>query len=67
MEFFLLDAVKMENLTQRWTQSVPFFPKIKAFFFYFQKRQGENVSVDESASISLISVNIATGLKPTTT
>ena len=42
LEFFLLDSLKttfwMENLPQRWTQSVPFFPK-PGHFFDFQKMQ----------------------------
>ena len=36
LEFFLLDTLKstflMENLTQRWIQSGPFFPKSGHFF-----------------------------------
>ena len=36
LELFVLDTVKttfqMKNLTQRWTQSVPFFPKLGHFF-----------------------------------
>ena len=51
----------MENLTQRWTQSGPFFPKYGPFF-QFSKRTGEvsplppsfaPVSVAKCASISL--------------
>ena len=44
LELFLLDTLKttfwMENLTQRWIQSGPFFQNQGAFF-YFQKRAGE--------------------------
>ena len=44
LEFFLLDTLKttfwMENLTQRWTQSGPFFQK-PGHFFQFFKRAGE--------------------------
>ena len=60
--FFLLDTLKttswMENLTQWWIQSGPFFPK-SGHFFRFSKRAGEAspscmpVSVTEYASISL--------------
>ena len=48
----------MENLTQRWTQSQPFFKK-SGHFFEFQKGQRRPppscapVSVAEYASISL--------------
>ena len=65
MEFFLLDTHKttfwMENLTQRWTQSGPFFPKL-GHFFRFSRRAGKAsllslscalVSVAEYVSISL--------------
>ena len=66
LDFFLLDALKtifwMENLTQRWTKSGPFFPK-SGLVFWFSKRAGGGVSllllscaqigVAEYASISL--------------
>ena len=51
----------MENLTQRWTQSGPFFPK-SGHFFQFSKSAGEAsplsssytpFSVAECASLSL--------------
>ena len=41
--FFLLDTLKtafwIENLTQIWIQSGPFFPKIRALFLIFKKEQ----------------------------
>ena len=44
LEFFLLDTIKttfwMEILTQRWTLSGPFFPKIRALFMIFKKGRG---------------------------
>ena len=44
LEFFLLDAVKttfqMKDLTQKWTQSGFFFPKIRALFSIFKRGQG---------------------------
>ena len=44
LEFFLLDTLKttfwIENLTQRWTQLGPFFPKL-GHFFQFSKRAVE--------------------------
>ena len=47
LEFFLQDTIKatfwMENLTERWTQSRPFYPK-SGLFFDFQKKTGENSS-----------------------
>ena len=65
LEFFLLYALKttfgMENLTQRWAQSGPFFPK-SGHYFRFSKGTGEAsplplscapLSVTEYASISL--------------
>ena len=43
-EFFLRDTLKstfwMENVTQRWTQSRPFFSYISAIILIFKKRQG---------------------------
>ena len=42
LEFFLLDTLKttfrMENLTQRWIQSAPFFPK-SGHFSRFSKKE----------------------------
>ena len=51
----------MENLSQRWTQSSPFFQKSGHFFTIFKKDRGvlplfpssAPVSLDEYASISL--------------
>ena len=44
LESFLLDTLKtafwMENLTQRWTETEPFFQKSGHFFFDIQKRHG---------------------------
>ena len=41
LEFLIVDTLKytfwMANLTQRWTQSGPFFPK-SGYFFWFSKR-----------------------------
>ena len=56
----------MQNLTKRWAQSEPFFPKSGHLFEIF-KRAGEvsslatscvSVSVAEYASVSWISLNI---------
>ena len=58
LEFFLLYTLKtlywMEYLTQRWTQSGPFFPK-SGHFFRFSKKRGccALVSVAEYVSIFL--------------
>ena len=44
LEFFLLHTTKttswIENLTQRWTQSGPFFPKTSKPFSTFKKEHG---------------------------
>ena len=66
LEFFLQGTIKttfwMENLTDRWTQSRPFYPKSRLFFRFSKKDRGEllhlhpsfaSVSVTELASISL--------------
>ena len=53
----------MENLTQRWTQSGPFFPK-SGHFFRFSKRAGEASPLPPScapvivAEYALISLNM---------
>ena len=54
VEFFLQDTVKttfqMKNLTQRWTQSGPFFQN-QGTFFDFLKRTGEELCFSLSLAI----------------
>ena len=44
--FFFLNTIKttfrIKNLTQKWTQLVPFFPKIGALISIFKKEQGRS-------------------------
>ena len=62
LEIVLQDTLKttfsMENLTQRWTQSGPLFPK-SGHLFRFSKRAGEASPLSPScAPVSVVALNM---------